>query len=266
LRRTRATTKEISPVSTNNPFPGGFPAEHAPERDPAPQRRSRATLVRVGLAVLVVVALGLGYLAGQLGSGDSPTAVAAAGSPAPTTTAATDTTPPAPPATSTAPLKPAAVVPSPPVKIEIPAISVTDDLVDLRLNPDGTLEVPKDYQQVGWYADGAVPGATNLPPTIFAGHVDSAGGPAVFYNLRKMAMGDQVRVTQADGKVAVFTVYAAAKFPKSQFPADTIYANRPSSELVLITCTGAFDQSRRSYDDNLVVSARLDPSLSGIAG
>jgi len=255
-------------VSTNNPFPGGFPAEHASERDPARQRRSRATLVRVGLAVLVVVALGLGYLVGQLGSGGGPTAVAAAVSPAPTTTAATNTTtaPPAPPATSAAPLKPAAVVPSPPVKIEIPAISVTDDLVDLRLNPDGTLEVPKDYQQVGWYADGAVPGATNLPPTIFAGHVDSTAGPAVFYNLNKMAMGDQVRVTQADGKVAVFTVYAAAKFPKSQFPADNIYANRPSSELVLITCTGAFDQSRRSYDDNLVVSARLDPSLSGIAG
>ena len=42
-------------------------------------------------------------------------------------------------------------------------------------------------------------------------------------------------------------------------------ADTGESEIVLITCTGAFDQSLRSYDDNLVVSARLDPSLSGTA-
>lgn len=40
---------------------------------------------------------------------------------------------------------------------------------------------------------------------------------------------------------------------------------RSDSELVLITCTGTFHRTARSYDDNLVLSARLNPGLSGTA-
>ena len=236
-------------------FPGGFPSEPEPGRVSGSNPLTRVRKAHVALALLVVLALGGGYLLGTAG-GSAPAQAAAATS-AETTSAA--------PLTSLAPVQSAPVVPSAPVKIEIPAIGVSGGLVDLHLNPDGILEVPKDYQQVGWYADGAVPGDTNYPPTIIAGHVDSYQGPAVFYDLRKLKADDKVRVTQADGKIAVYTVYATAEYPKTKFPADTVYAKRAESELVLITCTGAFDQSLRSYDDNLVVSARLDPSLSGTA-
>lgn len=244
--------EEHRTVSQSDEFPGGFPTEPEPEPTPSSSPFARVKKAHVAIALLVVLALGGGYLLGTAG-GAAP---AQAASPA-TTSAA--------PVTSLAPVQNAPVVPSPPVKVEIPAIGVSDDLIDLHLNPDGTLEVPKDYQQVGWYADGAVPGDTNYPPTIIAGHVDSYQGPAVFYDLRKLKAGDEVRVTQADGKIAVFTVYATAEYPKTKFPADTVYANRVESELVLITCTGAFDKSARSYDDNLVVSARLDPARSGTA-
>ncbi len=59
------------------------------------------------------------------------------------------------------------------MKVEIPSIGVSDNLIALHLNPDGTLQVPIDYQQVGRCADGAVPGDTGKPPTIITGHVDS---------------------------------------------------------------------------------------------
>ena len=87
----------------------------------------------------------------------------------------------------------------------------------------------------------------------------------MFFDLRKLKAGDKVRVTQANGKIAVYAIYATAEYPKTKFPASTVYAKRAESELVLITCSGAFDSSLRSYDDNLVVSARLDPTLSGTA-
>jgi LPXTG-site transpeptidase (sortase) family protein len=244
--------EEFRTVSQSDEFPGGFPAEPEPEHAHPTGPLSRVRKSYVVIALLVVLALGGGYLLGTAG-GAAPAAASATTSE--TTSAA--------PLTSLPPVKSAPVVPSPPVKIEIPAIGVSGGLVDLHLNPDGTLEVPKDYQQVGWYADGAVPGDTNYPPTIIAGHVDSYQGPAVFYDLRKLKANDKVRVTQKDGKIAVYTVYATAEYPKTKFPADTVYAKRAESELVLITCTGAFDTSARSYDDNLVVSARLDPSLSG---
>lgn len=240
---------------TEGPFPGGFPAEDVAAEQPT--RPRGRTLVRFGVALAVVVALGAGYLVGHLGG------AAASDGPAPVAATAPKS---AVPVTSVPVLAKKTVVPSPPVKIEIPSIGVSDDLTALHLNPDGTLQVPTDYQRVGWYADGAVPGDTDKPPTIIAGHVDSYQGPAVFYDLKKVAMGDQVRMTQKDGTVAVYTVYAHAQYAKSKFPAAEVYKTRSDSELVLITCTGTFERTARSYDDNYVLSARLDPELSGTAG
>lgn len=246
-------------MSHHSPLPGGFPAESNPPAEPAPGRKS--SLVgpkQLALALGVVAALVVGYLLGNVGGSEPVSAAAAPGTTPVTTSAAPTTTP--------TPLAQKAVVPSPPVRIQIPDIGVDDDFIDLGLNPDGTLEVPVDYQQVGWFANGAKPGDVNYPPTIIAGHVDSFEGPAVFYDLGKVEMGDQVRITQADGTVAVYVVYASAQFTKAEFPASEVYADRAESEIVLITCTGAFDEPARSYDDNLVVSARLDPVLSGLEG
>lgn len=258
-------------MSEQAPLPGGFPAEDAAP-DSSDDRATdghRRTVVRFGVAAAVVVALGAGYLVGHLGGAGTPAAPApVAVGPVGSVPAAAKSAGPksaAPVASVPVPAR-EAVVPSPPVKIEIPSIGVSDDMVALHLNPDGTLQVPTDYQQVGWYADGAVPGDTDKPPTIIAGHVDSYVGPAVFYNLRKVAVGDQVRVTQKDGIVAVYTVYAHTQYPKSTFPASEVYKIRSGSELVLLTCTGTFDTSARSYDDNYVLSARLDPKLSETAG
>lgn len=240
-------------------FPGGFPTEQEPDPVPSAGPLSRVKKTHVVVGLLVVLALGGGYLLGTAG-GSAPAQAASA-----TTTVVAPTATSAAPLTSLAAVQSAPVVPSPPAKIEIPAIGVSGGLVDLHLNPDGTLEVPKDYQRMGWYSDGAKPGDINYPPTIVAGHVDSFQGPAVFFDLRKLKAGDKVRVTQANGKIAVYAIYATAEYPKTKFPASTVYAKRAESELVLITCSGAFDSSLRSYDDNLVVSARLDPTLSGTA-
>ncbi len=87
----------------------------------------------------------------------------------------------------------------------------------------------------------------------------------MIYDLKKVATGAQVRVSQKDGTVAVSTVYAHAQYAKAKFPAAQVYKTRSASELVLITCTGTFDRTVRSYDDNLVLSARLNPELSGTA-
>jgi len=48
--------------------------------------------------------------------------------------------------------------PSPPVRVEIPGIGVTSPLVRLGRNPDGTMQVPTDFQVAGWFAEGPEPG------------------------------------------------------------------------------------------------------------
>ena len=149
-----------------------------------------------------------------------------------------------------------------PVQIIIPAIEVDSTLVNLGLNADGTLEVPNDYDKVGWFTGGNYPGDPSGPPGLLAGHVDDYTGPAVFYELTELVTGDEVHVVRADNTVAVFVVTSAQQFPKDEFPAAEVYAPVEASEIVLITCTGTFNESARSYLDNYVVRAQLNMDRS----
>ncbi len=145
-----------------------------------------------------------------------------------------------------------------PVQLDIPAIGVSSPLVGLGLNDDKTLEVPVDFSKPGWFTKGSYPGDPQGPPAIIAGHVDDYTGPAVFARLGELQEGDDIAVVRADSSVAVFEVTGAQRFAKDQFPAEQVYGAVPASELVLITCTGGFDEQARSYTENLVVRARLD--------
>ncbi len=190
-------------------------------------------------------ALAVGVLVGALGFG---------GGSSPTVTAA----PPANSSGAPVPHLVTALARAEPVQVDIPAIDVSSSLVDLGLNADGTLEVPTNFGKAGWFTGGSLPGDPQGPPALIAGHVDDYTGPAVFFRLRDLAVGDEVLVTRADNTVAVFTITQTQQYPKDAFPADEVYAPVGDSELVLITCTGSFDQGARSYLDNLVVRATLD--------
>jgi sortase (surface protein transpeptidase) len=143
----------------------------------------------------------------------------------------------------------------PPVRIEIPAIGVSAAVIRLGLNRDGTLRVPGDYGVTGWFTGGPVPGETG--PAVIAGHIDSRRGPAVFYRLRELRPGDEVSVRRRDGSRVRFAVAGTAQYPKSTFPTEAVFGPAPEPLLRLITCGGSFDHARRSYRDNIVVTARL---------
>jgi Sortase domain len=154
--------------------------------------------------------------------------------------------------------------PSPPVRLEIPAIGVCAPLVRLGLDADGRMQVPGDFQAAGWFTGAAEPG--QLGPAVIAGHVDSRTGPAVFYRLRDLRPGDQVRVVRADRRVLRFEVESLARFPKPALPADQVYGPTTAPALRLITCAGTFDHWRRSYRDNLLVSAAIAAEPQAGAG
>jgi sortase (surface protein transpeptidase) len=145
--------------------------------------------------------------------------------------------------------------PALPVRLQIPAIDVSTPLVKLGRRPDGSLEVPKDWDTAGWYDKGPRPGQPG--PAVILGHVDSKTGPAVFYQLRTLRRGDTVRVGLADGRILVFRVQRVQRYPKDEFPTEAVYFPTLNRELRLITCGGEFDYAAGSYRDNIVVYATL---------
>ena len=144
-----------------------------------------------------------------------------------------------------------------PVSLRIPSIGVSSpSMVDLGKQTDGTLEVPVDPADPGWFSPGPAPG--QFGPAVIAGHVDGGGGPGVFYRLGELRPGAPVEVTREDGSVARFVVDKVERYPKDAFPTAAVYGDSTHrAELRLITCGGAFDDETGHYVDNVVAYAHL---------
>jgi hypothetical protein len=142
-----------------------------------------------------------------------------------------------------------------PVRIAIPRLGVRARIVRLGLNRDGTLQVPANFADTGWWSGGSRPGERG--PAVIAGHVDSRTGPAVFFRIGKLRRGDTIRIGRRDGSVVRFAVQRLGRYPKARFPTKQVYGSTPRPTLRLITCSGDFDRSTGHYLDNTVVYATL---------
>ncbi|MDQ2838076.1 MAG: class F sortase [Actinomycetota bacterium] len=251
---------EIPPIWT--------PHDDQPEPEPpASHRRTRGfPLIPAAFAAGGLV---LGVLATLLIShtGSGKTHPVAAVAPSATSNSSVAGTKPASKAPSKKPSSSAPVVLPPatetgltheaPTVVQIPKIGVSSSLVSLGLAADGTLQVPSDYAKAGWYSQGAYPGDANEPPALIVGHVDDYRGPAVFFRLKQLGLGDKVLVTRTDGSTATFVIYKTENYLKTSFPAQSVYASTQRPEIRLITCTGQFDSNARSYLSNFVAYAYL---------
>ena len=178
----------------------------------------------------------------------------AAGSPGPTTRAATGQSVPAPSASVQKSKDPKV---SAPVKIDIPSTGEGSSLLTLGTAADQTIVVPNDKQadQAGWY-DGSPEPGENGPATI-VGHSTSSRGAAVFFKLAEVQKGAAVNVTTENGTVLRFVVYDVASYPKNAFPTSKVYGNTDSPELRVVTCGGTFDKGTGHFENNTVLYARL---------
>jgi len=231
--------------------------------------------VVLGTTAAVLVLLGLLAAAGGNPGVEAAQPEVATSSPAPVSAPATSSAP----ATTSAPPEPveapALAEPTPgpqaatpddddgvttaegssaePLRVRIPGIEVDAPIIDLGLNEDGTLEVPSDFDDTGWYTGRSVPG--EVGPSVVVGHVDSTKGPAVFYRLRDLVVGDRIQVDRTDGTVAWFEVTETVLVDKDEFPTEDVYGGTEEPTLRLITCGGSFDRDARSYRGNVIVYA-----------
>lgn len=229
----------------------------APSSD---HRRGARSAAAVAVLLLLAGAVVLGL--GLRGSAETPGAPAAAQTPSLTGVEPAPQVPSERPAakdargpsTDLGPFLPG----SEPVALDIARIGVrADKIVDLGLADDGSIEVPTNPANPGWFTPGPTPG--QFGPAIIAGHVDGKSGPAVFYRLRELRPGDRVKVTRRDGSRASFAIDRVLNFDKDAFPTRQVYGATKRAELRLITCGGAYDE-KTGYLQNTVAFAHLvDP-------
>jgi len=143
-----------------------------------------------------------------------------------------------------------------PSRLRIPAVGIDAGFEGaLGINRDQTIEVPRSYEELGWYQYAPLPG--NLGPAVILGHVDSYQGPAVFFNLRRTKPGDIIEVERVDGSIGRFAVTELVTREQSDFPTELVYGDIDHAGLRLVTCSGTYDRGKQVYSHNLIVFAKL---------
>jgi len=186
-----------------------------------------------------------------------PAAQATPGLPAAPSAAPTVTPPPA---VATAP---STATPLPragqPTRLRIPVIRVDAAIEYVGLTPAGAMDIPQAYANTAWYEPGTRPG--DQGNAAIAGHVDSKTGPAVFWDLPKLAVGDEIFVVGDDGNERRFVVTGRESYQRTDAPLERIFGSTTARQLNLITCDprSTFDREKGEYASNVVVYAELAP-------
>ena len=108
---------------------------------------------------------------------------------------------------------------------------------------------------MGWWTGSDRPGSP-AGSTVLDGHVDSARtGASALHRLTELRAGDPIEVSDAQGRDVTYRVYARQVYPKHRGLPGSLFTATGPPRLVLITCGDPFDDTARSYQDNVVVLA-----------
>ena len=157
---------------------------------------------------------------------------------------------------SSLPSSPSSLVP---VRLTIPAINVDANVQSVGLGKTGNMAVPTNFTDVGWYRYGPLPG--DMGSAVIDGHVDNGLSlDAVFKHLGDLVPGDDIYVATKDGEQKHFIVNDVETYPASDVPTQLLFDRDDAARLNLITCAGTWQESKKAYDERVVVYATLSNS------
>ena len=142
-----------------------------------------------------------------------------------------------------------------PHRVVIPALHVDAPVVPVHA-PGRTLVPPSDPTQLGWWVDGARPGARR-GSALIAGHTVHTGGGALD-DLATLHRGDPVVVRTDHGPIR-YVVRQVRVYAKGRIAADArrLFSQSVPGRLVLLTCA---DWDGARYLSNVVVTATPGPA------
>jgi LPXTG-site transpeptidase (sortase) family protein len=140
-----------------------------------------------------------------------------------------------------------------PVRLKISKLDIDAPITYMGLTKTGTMAVPPNITDVGWYKNGSLPGSKGS--AVLAGHVDGLKGqPGVFFGLDKLQKGDFLQVIDSNNTAISFTVREARTYGQDEQPSEVFNAT-DGVHLNLITCTGTWDKDQHRFLQRLVVFA-----------
>lgn len=122
-------------------------------------------------------------------------------------------------------------------------------IIPVGVNAAGELGTPNNIFDVGWYDSSAKPGQDGT--VLIDGH---NGGPTmhgVFKDLPNLSSGDIIKIERGDGKIFKYSVVenkTVSLDDSDSYMATALKSPEAGKQSVtLITCTGEWSQSQRTY-------------------
>lgn len=140
--------------------------------------------------------------------------------------------------------------------INIPLAGVDAYIQKVGINKAGEMATPTNIYFTGWYVNSVAPGSPGL--SIINGHVGGQYSHGIFKNLKNTKPGDAIEIQMGDMSWRKFEIVSVKTY-KVDESGDALFKDDPTiiNELHLITCEGNYNQSSDTYDERLIVVARL---------
>ncbi len=143
-----------------------------------------------------------------------------------------------------------------PSTLLIPKLNIQAAVEKVGLTKDNYMDVPVNAANVAWYMYGPKPSEPGS--AVIAGHFDTPSGrPAIFYQLNKLKLGDEVEIVSENAIHSKFVVTNIENVPYDKFPEEKIFLNHEGKNLYLITCGGIWDPAKQTYSNRIIVSTSL---------
>ncbi|WP_458778683.1 class F sortase [Arthrobacter sp. D3-16] len=191
----------------------------------------------------------------------------AAASPAATSgTAASPAASPAPPDAPAAlpdiPVRQATPAPAAPKDpaprlLTVEGTTISMDIVEVSVSPDGAMEIPDAFDRAGWYRHGPAPGAA-AGAAVVAGHVDTTSDRAPLSQLNGLAAGTRVTIERHGAPALNYRVLSVELMAKDKFDGGSLFRRDGPHQLKIVTCGGRWLDEKQDYSDNVIVTAELE--------
>lgn len=139
-----------------------------------------------------------------------------------------------------------------PARIKIPRINVDTFVESLGLTQSGAVDVPKGADNVAWFNLSPHPG--EVGSAIISGHSGYKNNqPAVFDNLHKLQIGDNIYMEDEAGRVTAFVVRKFQSYGNKENVPEVFNSTDGLSHLNLITCIGDWNPVAKTRSSRLVI-------------
>jgi len=137
--------------------------------------------------------------------------------------------------------------------LRISSLGLKARIQQMTINSNGAVQAPVNIYDSGWYKGSAKPGTQGA--AFIDGHASGSTRQGLFAYIDTLKPGDTMSVEQGDGTVFTYRVVQSETVPKDTVDMNKVLAVYGGAKegLNLMTCTGKWIESEKTYTDRVVV-------------